>query len=186
MDKTTTTRPVTAIRPLAASDRPVIETLLRASGNFNETEVTAAVEMVDLALAGSRDYVYHVLVAERDGRSLGYALFGPTALTEGTWDLYWIAVHPDAHGTGVGKSLLRGVENEVRSRGGRILVIETSGRPDYEKARRLYERAGYARACRIQDFYRDGDDKLIYVRRVDEDASPASGRVGRPPAAPAA
>jgi ribosomal protein S18 acetylase RimI-like enzyme len=147
-------------RRLQRSDFEPIESLLRAAGNFTEVEAATAGEMVRASL-DEPNTTYKVLVAERDGRSLGYALFGQTAFTDGTWDLYWIAVHPDAHGNGIGKTLLLAVEDEVRRSGGRILVIETSGRADYEKARRLYERRGYTRAAQIVDFYREGDDKLI-------------------------
>lgn len=164
------TATTTLLRPPRESDVAPIEALLRASGNFNEVEVATAIEMIRSALT-SPEGGYHVLVAEREGRSLGYALYGATALTDGTFDLYWIAVHPDAHGKGVGKMLLRAVEDAVRERGGRLVVIETSSRADYEKARRLYERAGYERVGRIKDFYREGDDKLTYARRVD--AKPA-------------
>jgi ribosomal protein S18 acetylase RimI-like enzyme len=159
-------------RPRLADLQP-IEALLRASGNFSDVEVVTAVEMVQSTLSppdgDGEASPYGVIVAEKDGQSLGYALFAPTALTKGTWDLYWIAVHPKAHGTGVGKALLRAVEAAVRQAGGRLLVIETSGRADYEKARRLYERGGYTRAATLVDFYKEGDDKLIYTRRVDKD-----------------
>ena len=157
------------IRPLEKGDVAPIEHALRATGNFSDVEITTGVNMVKQALEpGSDDY--EVVVAERDGGPLGYSLYGSTPFTHGTWDLYWIAVHPDAHGSGIGKTLLRAVEDDVRARGGRLVMIETSSRPDYEKARRLYDRGGYTLVVRIKDFYKDGDDKCVYACRVDRDA----------------
>lgn len=97
----------------------------------------------------------------------GYACYGPHALTEGTYDLYWIAVDPAAQGQGVGHALLARVEAEVRGQGGRLLVIETSGTAAYEAARRLYTSGGYGLEATIRDFYAPGDSLLIFVKYLD-------------------
>jgi ribosomal protein S18 acetylase RimI-like enzyme len=95
---------------------------------------------------------------------LGYVCFGPHALTEGTFDLYWIAVDRQARGRGIGQALLARVEEEVRSRGGRLLVVETSSTPDYAAARHLYESGGYSREAVVHDFYGPGDDLVLYTK----------------------
>ncbi|MES2176266.1 MAG: GNAT family N-acetyltransferase [Gemmatimonadota bacterium] len=101
-----------------------------------------------------------------DDTLLGYACFGPTPSTDGTYDLYWLAVHPDAHGHGVGRALVRAVEETLTARSVRMLVAETSSRADYENTRRFYTRAGYAEAARVRDFYRPADDRIIYTTRL--------------------
>jgi ribosomal protein S18 acetylase RimI-like enzyme len=101
---------------------------------------------------------------------VGYACFGPHPLTEGAYDLYWIVVDPVARGNGVGHALLRQVENEVRARGGRLLLVETSGTSAYAAARHLYERGGYRREAIVHNFYAPGDDLLIYVKELQADA----------------
>ncbi len=40
--------------------------------------------------------------------------YGPTPLTLGTFDLYWMAVDPKAQGHGIGKALVRWLEEHVR------------------------------------------------------------------------
>jgi len=102
---------------------------------------------------------------------LGYACFGPHPLTQGTYDLYWIAVDPVAQGHGIGHALLARVEAEVQARGGRLLLIETSSTPAYASARRLYETSGYRCEAIIHDFYAPGDDLLIFSKDLGQTQS---------------
>jgi ribosomal protein S18 acetylase RimI-like enzyme len=161
------------LRGLEAKDVAPIEAILRANAAvFNEVEVATAVGMLASGLdpveQASPD-AYRFIVAERAGKVAGYALFARTPLTQGTHDLYWIATDPKMHGSGAGPALLRGVEEAVRKDGGRLVVLETSSRSEYARARRFYEKHGYKRVAVIEDFYRDGDDKVIYARRVDRE-----------------
>jgi D-alanine-D-alanine ligase len=87
-------------------------------------------------------------------------------LTQGTYDLYWIAVHPAARGLGIGRTLLARVEAEIQGRGGRLLLIETSDTPAYTSARRLYESSGYRREAVVHDFYAPGDSLLIFAKEL--------------------
>jgi predicted N-acetyltransferase YhbS len=80
--------------------------------------------------------------------------------------LYWIAVDPAAQGRGVGRALLERVEAEVRARGGRLLLIETSDLPAYAAARRLYQAGGYRREATVHDFYGPGDSLVIYSKSL--------------------
>jgi len=95
----------------------------------------------------------------------GYVLFGPVPLTEGNYDLYWIAVDPNIQGGGVGRRLMKHVEKQVRQRGGRLLCLETSSQGSYLRTRKFYEQAGYVEESCIRDFYKPGDDRLTYVKR---------------------
>jgi ribosomal protein S18 acetylase RimI-like enzyme len=106
---------------------------------------------------------YNFLVARDGERILGYSCFGERALTEGTYDLFWIAVDPSARRLGVGKALLRQSESEVKARGGRLLVLETSGMVKYEPTRAFYLTSGYEQEAVIRDFYKPGDDLVIFT-----------------------
>ena len=83
------------------------------------------------------------------GRPTGYVLYGPIPLTEGNYDLYWIATDPAAQGRGFGRGLLAHVEAEVRGRQGRMICLETSSQGGYERTRRFYEQADYREESRI-------------------------------------
>ena len=111
---------------------------------------------------------YVFLIYKNGDHPLGYACFGPHPLTEGTFDLYWIAVDPEARGQGIGHALLARVEDEVRARGGRMLVVETSGTPAYAPARRLYESCGYRYEAVVHDFYAPGDDLIVFGKPVGQ------------------
>jgi ribosomal protein S18 acetylase RimI-like enzyme len=145
-----------------ADRQPVLE-LIRATGFFTPDEVKVAEELIDIYLQqpDQRDY-FIVVVENEQGRVAGYMTYGPTPLTEGTWDLYWIAVSPADQGKGYGQQLVRWLEEEVRKRKGRLIIIETSSQPKYEPTRKFYEKLGYAEVARIPDFYRPGDDRVIF------------------------
>jgi len=161
---------VTRTRPLEARDRPAIVDLVSLVGNFSSDEVEVALELVDEWLADGEKSDYICWVIEDDEGVRGYVCIGPTPLTDGTFDLYWIAVDPSAQGRGYGQILTKVAEDEARARGGRLLLIETASHETYAATIRFYERAGYELVSRIPDFYKEGDDKLTFAKRIDEDA----------------
>ncbi|HEY8021902.1 MAG TPA: GNAT family N-acetyltransferase [Thermoanaerobaculia bacterium] len=152
------------IRAIAPADRGRLLEIVTAVGNFTPAEVETAMEVIDEGLAGSGRGDYYLNVLEDDGRVVGYECHGPTPLTDGTYDLYWIAVDPTSQGGGRGRALLAHAEEDVRRRRGRLLLIETSSQESYNATKRFYERSGYPLVARIPDFYRLGDDKLIYAK----------------------
>jgi ribosomal protein S18 acetylase RimI-like enzyme len=128
--------------------------------------VRVALEVIDVGLEQGLDGDYPLFAAVGDGRVHGYVCVGKTPLTRGTWHLYWICVHPNAQGLGVGRALQQHAEAFVGARGGERLVLETSTGPAYARARRFYSQAGYDLVGQIADFYKPGDDCAIYCKRV--------------------
>jgi len=125
-----------------------------------------AEEVIDSYLRDPHGSGYHALVAELDSAIAGYICYGPAPLTEGTWDIYWMAVAPEKQGKGIGSALLAHAEDKIREAQGRLIVIETSSQPEYEKTRRFHLSHGYEVIGRIPDFYTPGDDKLILQKRL--------------------
>ena len=159
------------IRPVEARDRERIHQILVATNRFNEEEVRIADELVELAVEHPEkgDYLVHVLEEPDSGphkQVQGYVCYGPTPMTDGVFDLYWIAVDPRQQGLGYGQLLLRFVENEVRRQRGRMLLIETSSKESYGPTVRFYERSGYDEISRIKDFYRIEDDKVVFCKKL--------------------
>jgi ribosomal protein S18 acetylase RimI-like enzyme len=154
------------LRPLEPADAiPLIE-LTGETGFFKPLELVALGEVFDDYFRDNRDYG-HLALVEADGdRVLGFVYFAPVPMTEGTWSLYWIVVAKDQQGRGLGRRLLEAVENEVRERDGRLLLIETSALPKYESTREFYRRRGYLTAAEIPDYYAEGDGLVIYSKRV--------------------
>ena len=125
-----------------------------------------AVELIDGALADASGDDYRALVAELDGVVRAYVCYGPTPMTDGAFDLDWIATHPDARGRGCASALVRAMEAELRTEGGRLVRVETSTTDGYGAAHRFYERHHYPEIGRIADFYKPGDDLIILAKHL--------------------
>ena len=157
------------IRPLAAADRDGVCGILERAGNFTADEVAIALQLVDewIELGEASGYLTYVLESPTDGSGvLGYVCFGPTPLTESTYDLYWIAVDKSKHRGGVGRRLLMFTEEEIARRGGRLLLVETSSQETYGGTIQFYERTGYELVGKIKDYYKADDDKLIFAKKL--------------------
>jgi ribosomal protein S18 acetylase RimI-like enzyme len=102
-----------------------------------------------------------------DERPIAIAYCAPERLTEGTFNLYLIAVHKDLQGTGIGGQLMRYIESLLRSKGKRVLLVETSGLPEFELTRQFYDKCGYNREAVIRDFYREGEDKIVFWKKLN-------------------
>lgn len=140
--------------------------ILQNTPEFKPSEVLVAEEVIDSFLNDPRDSGYHVFVAEADSEVVGYICYGPTPLTEGTWDIYWIAVSSEKQGRGIGGALMAQAEEKIGKAQGRLAIIETSATPAYEKARHFHISQGYEVIGCIPDFYAPGDDKLILQKRL--------------------
>jgi ribosomal protein S18 acetylase RimI-like enzyme len=149
---------------LLPEHREPLEAIVRATDVFAQDEVAVALELFDDAAAGGSDYEF--IGAFEDDRLIGYACFGATPSTDNTFDLYWIAVHPDAQRSGAGSLLMSEVEHRLHGRQARLLVVETSSRADYAPTRRFYEKRGYEKSAQVRDFYGHGDDRVILTKAL--------------------
>lgn len=159
------------IRPLVSPDREAVKDIITRAGNFTSAEIDVAMELIDEWLDDGEDseYLTYVLADDEPPFTVhGYVCFGPASMTEGTFDLYWIAVDPSQQGRGFGSRLLTAAEEEVRARHGRLILIETASQASYAATVRFYERSSYTLAARIRDYYRLGDDKLVFEKRLEE------------------
>ena len=144
-----------------------IKDIAANAGVFSQEEVDCVRELWEEYLAlGPESCGYNFIVHREGAQVLGFACYGPRDLTDGVYDLYWIAVDPNARRGGVGRSLLTASEEAVRSLGGRMLIAETSGTPHYEPTRKFYLGMGYTAEATIKDFYSRGDDLAIFVKRL--------------------
>lgn len=156
------------IRSLQPEDRAAIIDIVKATGNFNSSEIAIADELVGICLDKPEQVDYFTFVATDDesGRVAGFLIVGPTPATSGTFDMYWIASHPDFYGRGVSQSLDKKAVDFVRERGGYLLIAETSSLPAYERTRAFYAKQGYDVLSRIADYYKPGDDLVVYGKRI--------------------
>jgi len=140
--------------------------ILRNTPEFKPAEVAVAEELINGYLEDSIGYGYYILIAEAGSVLSGYICYGPTPLTEGTWDVYWMAVAKESQGQGIGGALLKAAEGKIGEAQGRLAIIETSSIPLYEKTVRFYLGQDYEIVASIPDFYAPGDGKIILLKRM--------------------
>lgn len=107
-------------------------------------------------------------LTDDDGGPVGVAYCEPERMTDQTWNLQLIAIHPSRQGQGRGTALLHHVEQTLAARGGRLLLVETSGSPDFERVRTFYANCGYQEEGRIRNFYATGYDKVVFRKVLRE------------------
>jgi ribosomal protein S18 acetylase RimI-like enzyme len=185
-------RSVPAVAPrifvgdMTAKYRTRVRDILTATKVFRDEEVDVAIELFDevfgdpIAVDGAAPAIVHNTPASSDYYFLGaftpedelagFACYGPTPGTDRTYDLYWIAVHPSAQGTGSGTILLNEVERRLKGQNARMVVVETSSRSDYKNTRGFYIRRGYVESARARDFYAPADDRITFTKRLQSRA----------------
>lgn len=154
-----------SIRALGPGDRDALVAALDSDDTFTREEIAVALELIDDALENVRSD-YWIRVVEIEGTLAGYVCFGPTPMTRSTYDLYWVVVHTAHRGHGLATALVRAMEAELVEEGATAIRVETSQSDGYGAARRLYERLGYPEAARFPDFYRPGDDLIVYYKKL--------------------
>ena len=155
----------TISRGITAADRRAIEDILRSTDFFYEFEIETALEIADTTiLKGEEKSGYRWMkIIDEDG-FVAFANYGKNDFSTHSWEVYWIAVHQNSRNKKLGSVLLKAVEDDVRKSGGKILWIETSGRPLYASTERFYIRNGYTLHASLKDFYGPDDPKQIYAK----------------------
>lgn len=157
----------TVSKGITLNDRKIIEEILRSSGFFYEFEIQTALEIADETLEkGVEKSGYYWLKIVDDDGFAGFVNYGKNAFSTHSWDLYWIAIHQNSRKRNLGTMLLKAVEDDVRERGGKILWIETSGRPLYASTESFYKKNGYLLQASLKEFYGPGDPKQIYSKTL--------------------
>ncbi len=154
-----------SIRPITKEDKPAVMQILRTTPEFTTVDVQVAEELIDIYLDDPTGSGYHIFVAVTDS-VVGYVCYGPTPLTEGTWDIFWLAVAKERRGQGLGRMLMGFAEDRIREAKGRLIIIETSSIPSYDRTRAFHQSIGFKIICQIRDFYSIGDDLVIMEKRL--------------------
>lgn len=155
------------VRKTIKEDREAIRSMLLETMVFNQEEIDCALELVGIYLNNPSQKDYQIVSAlNGDDRAVGYICYGKTPLTNGVYDIYWIAVRPEYQSNGIGKILLKYVKNEIAKVSGRMLIAETSSRAAYDKTRKFYTKNGFLEEAKIKNFYSSGDDKITYINII--------------------
>ncbi len=154
------------IRKLQSDDRKQLITIIEGTDNFSTEEKKIAVELIDEAIANPDHEYYNVFVYDEDGKILGYHCTGKRALTDGTFDMFWIVVDSRTQNKGVGKKLINHAESFVKENNGRWILAETSSKDNYEATRNFYFRNNYSIVAEIRDFYKLNDHLIVFGKYI--------------------
>jgi ribosomal protein S18 acetylase RimI-like enzyme len=154
------------IRPTKPEDTPTLLTLTQTTGVFKDIEIEALEEVLNDYHAENHKHGHKSVTYEDKGQIIGFAYFAPAAMTDRTWYLYWIAVSKQTQARGVGGKLLKYTEDTIRQERGRVLFIETSSLPHYQLTRQFYVKHGYDKEAVLRDYYADGDDMIVFRKRI--------------------
>jgi ribosomal protein S18 acetylase RimI-like enzyme len=155
------------IRSLVQKDRERLHAILTHGDFFTPEEIHIAMELIDMVLNNQdqKDYTIDCMVDDRDD-VLGYICYGPTPMTQGTFDLYWIVVDLDDQGKGVGSALLDFLEEALSRKEARMILADTSSISSYEKTQKFYIKKGFEEIARIPDYYFPGNDRITFCKKL--------------------
>ena len=154
------------IRDMIPEDSDALVHIAEGTGVFKPMEIDTLREVLADYFATERIRGHRCFALLSGERIVGFAYHAPEPMTEGTWYLYWIAVRAGEQARGMGARLLKAVEEDVRRLGGRVLFIETSGLPHYEKTRRFYLKHGYEQEAVLREYYAAGDDLVVFRKAL--------------------
>ncbi len=154
------------LRSATPADTDSLVALANGTGVFKPHEIVALREVLDDYHAANEAEGHVAKVFLDSDRTVGFLYYAPVAMTDNTWELWWIAVEQGQQGRGHGKAMMSLLETDLRSRGCRLLLIDTSSLPEYLPTRQFYLKVGYTLAAQIPDFYRDGDDKVLFWKKL--------------------
>ena len=150
------------IRPLQPSDMPAVKAVINACGLFPSELLDSMTTGYFTGQAGPDLWLTY-----NDGSPTAVAYCAPERMTQGTWNLLLIAVHPHSQCKGYGAAIMRHVEHLLAAKGARLLLVETSGLPSFEGTRGFYKKLGYDEEARIREFYQVGEDKIVFRRALN-------------------
>lgn len=159
--------PCAMIRNATSEDIVAVLAVVKAIGLFSPEELEGFGGMISEHLGSDEDSDNFWLVDDEAGTLRSAAYFAPEPFSDGVWNLYFIGVHPSEQGKGRGTALIRAVEDTLRNRGERLLLVETSGQDSFAQTRAFYRKNGYDEEARIRDYYKEGDDKIIFRKALN-------------------
>ncbi len=96
--------------------------------------------------------------------AIGYCV--PEKFTEGTYNLLAIGVSKDFQRKRIASAMIKYIEELLKHKEGRILIVETSSNDAQIGARNLYPKIGYTQVGVIKEFWKEGEDKVIFWKKL--------------------
>lgn len=156
---------ISVSKGIVSEDKLLIEDILKSTGFFYDFEIEIALGLVDDTMSyGAEECGYHWMKLTDEDGLVAFAQYVKESFSVHSWNLYWIAVHENSRHKKLGSVLLKAVEDDIRNNGGKILWLDTSGRPLYAPTEKFYQKNGYTLQASLKDYYAPGDPKQIYAK----------------------
>jgi ribosomal protein S18 acetylase RimI-like enzyme len=152
------------IRSIAPDETTAAIAVARSTGLFQPHETEELSKMLSEHFDGEDSP--DLWLVDDDNGLVGIAYVAPERMTDGTWNLYLIGIHPDRQRQGRGAALLAHIERILTEREVRVLLVETAGTDDFEYVRSFYRQSGYDEEARIREFYAAGVDKIVFCKAL--------------------
>lgn len=158
------------IRNTNATDTDALMEIVKSSGQFDDDSLVYVKNTLHEYLEGESSGLWYTA---DDGEPVGVAYCAPEPVTQGTWNLLMLWTRKDRSHQGHGSGLVAHVERELRDRQVRLLIVETSGLPEFETARHFYGKCGFTPEATIRNFFAPGDDKIVYTKSLQPESGAA-------------
>ncbi|MET8156308.1 ribosomal protein S18-alanine N-acetyltransferase [Sphaerisporangium sp. NPDC005289] len=149
------------LRQMTENDLPAVLAIERSTFPFDAwSEGMLRGELAD------QPRTRHYIVAVAGGEVVGYA--GLAAAGDQA-DVQTIAVNAGHQRAGIGSAMLRALLEEAGRRGATAVFLEV--RADNPPAQGMYERFGFERIGLRREYYDDGTDAIMMMRKLEEAGS---------------
>lgn len=108
--------------------------------------------------------IWYTYIDKESPIAIGYCV--PEKMTDGTYNLLAIGVLKESQGKGIAGEMMKYIELVLKQKNGRILIVETSSDDAQIAARNFYKKIGYAQEAVIRDFWKEGEDKIIFWKKI--------------------
>lgn len=156
------------IRTVTPADASAVVSLAISSELFAPEDAEIVKAMMADYFTRERDHG-HVCAIDTDdtsGEPVAVAYWESAKATDRTWYLTMIGVRRDRHRHGRGSALLQHVEQQLHAEGQRLLLVETSSTPAFDRARSFYQSCGYTEEALVRDYYERGDDMVLFRKAL--------------------
>ena len=127
----------------------------------NIRTINTASDIAELFYAFEKYFFVAVSLANVENRLIGFV---GGAVRQGHGHISGIAVDKEYRRRGVGKGLIIAAEHEFLTNALDTVTLEV--RKSNWGAIRFYEKQGYKRAYTVKGYYADGEDALVYAKKI--------------------
>ncbi|MFC4303168.1 GNAT family N-acetyltransferase [Cohnella boryungensis] len=139
-----------------------------SSNSFDDTRYTPGEEeqlktLPYRALSGEVVFWY---ATSEEGEIIGASCAAENDQKTGGYSWDYVVVHRQYRGWGIAANLLSHMIEYLRHASARYLITYTCSLPEYQTVRRLFDRNGFQLIGQCPDYYFEGEDRLIYWRKI--------------------